>query len=76
MLCRCRCLHVCWRYGYTVRFDGVGDPPPESAFLGHCSQIAVFTREDQGRVLVTFDVVGSLCTSVTFVLKDVFFVCV
>ena len=32
------------KYYYSVEYGGVGDPPIESVDLGHCSQIAVFTR--------------------------------
>ncbi|XP_015921364.1 small RNA 2'-O-methyltransferase [Parasteatoda tepidariorum] len=28
---------------YTVRFDGIGEPPPESSSLGSVSQVAIFT---------------------------------
>uniref|UniRef100_A0A1I8JJ92 Small RNA 2'-O-methyltransferase n=1 Tax=Macrostomum lignano TaxID=282301 RepID=A0A1I8JJ92_9PLAT len=31
------------RYGYAVRFTGVGDAPDGLKMIGHCSQIAVFT---------------------------------
>ena len=34
---------MCRQYGYTVVFDGIGDPPEDQKHLGHCSQMAVFT---------------------------------
>lgn len=40
----CRCDDVAKKYCYSVEYGGVGDPPNESVSLGHCSQIAVFTR--------------------------------
>ena len=39
-----RCDGVAKNYCYNVEYGGVGDPPSESVNLGHCSQIAVFTR--------------------------------
>ena len=35
------------KYYYSVEYGGVGDPPNESVNLGHCSQIAVFTRSQK-----------------------------
>ena len=35
------------KYCYNVEYGGVGDSPNESADLGHCSQIAVFTRSQR-----------------------------
>ena len=38
-----RCESVTSTYNYNVRYDGVGAPPKQSASLGHCSQLAVFS---------------------------------
>ena len=42
-----RCDDVAKKYYYSVEYGGVGDPPNESVNLGHCSQIAVFTRSQK-----------------------------
>ncbi len=39
----CRCDGVCSMYGYTVEYGGVGEPPPDRAEVGYCSQMATFT---------------------------------
>ena len=39
-----RCTTQAEKYGYSVTFSGVGDPPPERSEVGHCSQTALFTR--------------------------------
>ena len=44
MITLCRCNDVAKKYSYNVEYGGVGDPPRESIDLGHCSQIALFTR--------------------------------
>eukprot|EP00731_Ephydatia_muelleri_P024715 Em0016g986a len=38
------CTGVCVRYQYSVEFSGIGTPPAGSECLGHCSQVAKFTR--------------------------------
>lgn len=35
---------MCSRYRYVVKFSGIGDPPSGNQHLGHCSQMAIFTR--------------------------------
>lgn len=42
------------RYGYTVSYAGVGDPPLEFAHLGHCTQIALFVRSDNRKIMQRF----------------------
>ena len=32
------------RFGYSVMYDGVGDPPQGQEHVGHCTQIAKFVR--------------------------------
>ena len=39
-----RCNSVAQQYDYTVTYSGVGEPPPASKDVGHCTQIAVFHR--------------------------------
>ena len=36
---------ICSKYGYTVRYTGVGAGPDGTEHLGMCSQIAVFERD-------------------------------
>ncbi|XP_019859243.1 PREDICTED: small RNA 2'-O-methyltransferase-like [Amphimedon queenslandica] len=38
------CFSICCLYHYEVEFSGVGDPPANMTYLGHCSQIAIFRR--------------------------------
>ncbi|KAL8567054.1 hypothetical protein ACOMHN_027483 [Nucella lapillus] len=38
------CGDVCQHYGYSVKYTGVGQPPPAKSHLGFCSQAAVFTE--------------------------------
>ena len=35
------------KYSYNIEYGGVGDPPRGLVDLGHCSQIAVFTRSQK-----------------------------
>lgn len=35
------------KYSYSVTFTGVGDGPDGAEHLGHCSQIAVFVKNDK-----------------------------
>lgn len=39
-----RCHGITRDYPYTVVFSGVGEPPSGREHLGHCSQMAVFSR--------------------------------
>ena len=39
-----RCDDVALQYGYTVAYDGVGDPTPGNEHVGSCTQIAKFIR--------------------------------
>ena len=34
------------KYDYDIQYDGVGDPPAQLTHLGHCTQIAMFTRRN------------------------------
>ncbi|XP_076873476.1 small RNA 2'-O-methyltransferase isoform X2 [Brachyhypopomus gauderio] len=43
-------LGICWRYGYTVDFTGVGEAQDSS--VGFCSQIGVFQRHPELNVPV------------------------
>lgn len=52
-----RCYGICERYQYTVELSGVGSPPADSGHLGHCSQMAVFSRRQ--RVSYLSAVVGT-----------------
>ena len=43
----CRCLRIVSDYPtYSVQLSGVGDPPEGREEVGHCSQMALFTRDD------------------------------
>ncbi len=44
-----RCDGVAARFGYAVRYDGVGTPTPGREDVGYCSQIAIFTRCDDAK---------------------------
>lgn len=39
------CITVADEYGYTVSFDGVGEPKKGQENVGHCSQFALFRRK-------------------------------
>jgi hypothetical protein len=39
------CERIAKRYGYSVNYDGVGDPKPEFPNVGFCTQIAIFQRQ-------------------------------
>nr|XP_022324036.1 small RNA 2'-O-methyltransferase-like isoform X1 [Crassostrea virginica] len=41
---------VCDKYGYTVCFDGIGNPPPECQHVGFCSQAAIFCSSSPHRL--------------------------
>ncbi|XP_014666523.1 PREDICTED: small RNA 2'-O-methyltransferase-like [Priapulus caudatus] len=41
------CDRIASQYNYSVKFSGVGDPPPTMESVGFCSQIGVFTSNDQ-----------------------------
>ena len=41
-----RCDDIAEKYDYDVQYDGVGDPPEQSSHLGHCTQIAMFTKRN------------------------------
>ena len=44
---RAWCEEVSDRYGYSVSYDGVGEPPlGRGDAIGHCTQIALFTKRD------------------------------
>ena len=38
------CESVAQQYGYSVSYDGVGDPKPEFPDVGYCTQIAIFLK--------------------------------
>lgn len=42
----CRCGSISDKYDYRVEYSGVGNPPPHKQHVGHCSQLATFTRTD------------------------------
>jgi len=44
---------VAAKYSYAVVFGGVGDPPECHAAVGHCSQYAVFTRQEAQRMEIS-----------------------
>ena len=51
-----RCSRVAEQYGYSVEYDGMGDPPAERSDVGHCSQMALFLRktsEEAGDVMAS-----------------------
>ncbi|XP_030628678.1 small RNA 2'-O-methyltransferase [Chanos chanos] len=35
---------VCWEYGYSVEFTGLGEPPDQEMDVGFCCQIGVFHK--------------------------------
>ena len=39
-----RCEKTATEFGYTVTYDGVGEPTEGNSSVGHCSQMALFTR--------------------------------
>lgn len=39
-----RCYNITRDYPYTVVFSGVGEPPTGKEHVGHCSQMAVFSK--------------------------------
>ena len=39
-----RCEDIGEQYKYEVEYAGVGEPPVDRSDVGHCSQLAVFTR--------------------------------
>ncbi|XP_053381056.1 small RNA 2'-O-methyltransferase-like [Mercenaria mercenaria] len=39
------CEEICKNHPYTAEYGGIGEPPPGSEHLGHCSQSAVFVRK-------------------------------
>lgn len=40
-----RALDAAKRYGYSVEFTGVGNPPTGMEDVGFCTQIAVFVKK-------------------------------
>ncbi len=40
-----RCEKTACEFGYVVTYDGVGEPTEGNSHVGHCSQIALFTRK-------------------------------
>ena len=55
------------KYGYEVKYSGVGDPPQEHRHVGHCSQMAVFVRSDVDAAAATADSTESgLCPNTEY----------